>query len=85
MEVPPNAFATAASNQPARRTPVVAARFAVVGSVVAAVLVLWVIAIAKPIVAFLMAVALATAWCLWLEKHPEHRGNDTRPSESDRQ
>jgi Flp pilus assembly protein TadB len=83
MDVQSNALTTAASNQPARRTPVPAGRLAVLGLVVVALLLLWVISIAKPLVAFLMAVALATSWCLWLEKHPEPRaGHDTRPSES---
>jgi hypothetical protein len=82
MDLQPNALTAAASNQPAQRAPVLA--FAVLSLVVAAVLSLWVIAIAKPLAAFLMAVALATAWCLWLEKHPAPRArNETRPSETD--
>jgi hypothetical protein len=86
MDVQANALTAAASTQPTLRTSVLARRFAVLGFVVAAVLLLWAIAIATPLVAFLIAVAVAVGWCLWLEKHPEHpTGEETRPSKSDHQ
>jgi hypothetical protein len=32
---------------------------------------LWVVTVAPLLVSFVLTVALAIAWCVWLEKHPE--------------
>lgn len=86
MDVQANALTAAAPTQPTLHPSVVAGRVPVLGSVVAAVLLLWAIAIATPLVAFLIAVAVAVVWCLWLEKHPEQpTGEETRLSKFDHQ
>jgi hypothetical protein len=33
----------------------------------------WVVAVAQPLVSFVLISALALAWCAWLERHPEPR------------
>ena len=57
---------------------------AILGIQVSAVVLLWLMAVLPPLVALLMAVALAIAWCIWLEKHPESGGGHaTRPFDSE--
>jgi hypothetical protein len=39
--------------------------------VILAAFVAWFLAVAPPLLGFALAVALAVAWCIWLERHPE--------------
>jgi Putative beta-barrel porin-2, OmpL-like. bbp2 len=50
-----------------------AARVAVPGIVVVCALGLYVVAVASPFVSFLLAAAVAIAWCVWLDKDDERR------------
>jgi hypothetical protein len=36
--------------------------------------VLWMITTAPALVAFLVVIAIAVCWCVWLERHPEGNG-----------
>ena len=36
-----------------------------------AILALWFVAIAPALISFPLTVALAIAWCIWIERHPE--------------
>ena len=75
MDVRPTALATGACNPSGKRTSVLAICMAILGIQVSAVVLLWLMAVLPPLVALLMAVALAIAWCIWLEKHPERLGD----------
>ncbi len=43
---------------------------------------LWVVTVAPSLVSFALTVALAIAWCVWLEKHPEPSGAAEGPPDS---
>ena len=77
---------TATAIGPFRKRPTVfLRRLAVVGVLAAVAIVVWLMAVVPALVAFVIAVALAIGWCLWLEKSPENRvGRATRPSDSGR-
>lgn len=54
-----------------KKAPALSARAGLSGGIVVFAMFLWVVRMAPPLMSFALSVASATAWCAWLETHPD--------------